>query len=49
MKPELVGCTKVGGILVLLKHRSDGRNIVPHQLPTLLGVVASVCTQLKVK
>ena len=23
MKPELVGCTKVGGILVLLKHRSN--------------------------
>ena len=29
MKPELVGCTKIGGILVLLKHRSNGRNIVP--------------------
>ena len=29
MKPELVGCTKIGGILVLLKYRSNERNIVP--------------------
>ena len=49
MKPELVGCKKIGGIRVLLKHRANGRNIVPHQLPTLLRVVASVCMELKVK
>ena len=31
-----------------IKLRANGLNIVGQQLPTLLGVVASVCTSLKV-
>ena len=31
-----------------IKLREKGRNVVGQQLPTMLGVVASVCTSLKV-
>ena len=39
----------LGDVLVVvvsldLKSRANGRNIVGQQLPTMLGVVASVCT-----
>ena len=33
--------------LLAVKPRANGRKIVGQQLPTLLGVVASVCTLLK--
>ena len=44
-------CVRVHGafivwIVLCLKPRANGRNIVGQQLPTLMGVVASVCTKL---
>ena len=45
-------CVRLHGALVwivlCLKPRANGRHIVGQQLPTLMGVVASVCKKLKV-
>ena len=49
LRTERTQIQVLGDVLVVvvsldLKPRANGRNIVGQQLPTMLGVVASVCT-----
>ena len=41
---HVLGDVLVVVVLLDLKPRANGRNIAGQQLPTMLGVVASVCT-----